>query len=158
VENPFFGEIHDGQLAEANVQVGLLLRPYPQFGQVTSTSSDWAASRYNALQVKLEKRYAKGISVLASYTYSKSMDNSSGNLVGGEMWSTSAVQDWNNLKSEWSTSALDQTHRFVASAMYALPWGQRRDGALGWFLAGWETGANRLYIHGRAAGHQRICS
>jgi hypothetical protein len=107
--------------------------------------------------VKLEKRYPKEIPVLASYAYSKSMDNSSGNLIGGEAWSTSAVQDWNNLKSEWSTSVLDQTHRFVAGAMYALPSGQRRKGA--WMLPR-RMGDRRyrLYVHGRGAGHQRFCS
>ena len=136
-----FRSIQTGQLAATSVQVGLLLRPYPQFGQVTSTSSDWAASRYHALQLKLEKRYARGLAVLGSYTYSKLMDNSSGNLVGGEILSNGAVQDWNNLKAEWSTSVLDQTHRFVASVFYALPWGQRRQGALKWLLGGWETGA-----------------
>jgi hypothetical protein len=141
VANPFFGEIPSGDLAGKTVQVWRLLRPYPQFGQVTSRSAGWSGSRYHALQVKLEKRYAKGFAVLASYTYSKLMDDASGNLVGGEVLSNGTTQDWNNLKSEWSTSALDQTHRVVLSAIYALPWWKHRKGVVGLFLDGWETGA-----------------
>jgi hypothetical protein len=141
VANPFFGEIHTGDLTASTVPVWRLLRPYPQFGQVTSTSAGWSSSRYHALQVKFEKRSAKGFAVLAAYTYSKLMDDSTGNLVGGEVLTNGTVQDWNNLKSEWSTSVLDQTHRLVFSAMYALPSWKRRQGVVGWSLSGWETGA-----------------
>jgi hypothetical protein len=75
VPNPFYGQIAIGPLASQTVARALLMRPYPQFQDVTSSANSWGSSNYNALQVKVEKRYAKG-SRLGSYTYSKAMDTS----------------------------------------------------------------------------------
>ena len=69
------------------------------------------------------------------------MDDSSGVLVGGEMFSNAVVQNWNNLRSDWSTSVLDQTHRLILSGIYEWAfWNRRRGGLMGLLLSGWETG------------------
>src|SRR5262249_8961276 len=137
VVNPFFGQINLGPLSDDTVQRAQMLRPYPQFGHVTSTSAGWSNSRYHALQVKMEKRFARDLAVGASYTWSKLMDDSSGNLIGGELFAPGTTQDWNNLRSEWATSVLDQTHRLVWNAIYALPWWKRWRGVPGRLLGGW---------------------
>ncbi|HEX4594167.1 MAG TPA: TonB-dependent receptor, partial [Bryobacteraceae bacterium] len=45
-------------------------RPYPTFGNITVDSAS-ASSTYTALQLSLEKRFSKGLSFLAGYTWSK---------------------------------------------------------------------------------------
>src|SRR5207249_182905 len=80
VGNPFAGQIKIGPLASPTVTRAQLLRPYPQFQDVISSAASWASSTYNALQIKLEKRYANRFTVTASYTYSKMMDYTTGVL------------------------------------------------------------------------------
>ncbi|HEV2645842.1 MAG TPA: carboxypeptidase regulatory-like domain-containing protein [Acidobacteriaceae bacterium] len=92
-------------------------------------------SEYNGLQVKVEKRYENGLSVLASYTYSKSLG----------IGDTAGIQDQANIAAEKSVTNTDQRHHFVGSAVYSLPFGRGQkfgstwnrwiDGALG----GWSV-------------------
>jgi hypothetical protein len=58
-----------GQSTIANTQARRL---YPQFGQINNTLSAFSAN-YNAMQVVVNRRYAKGFSVLGSYTWSKAL-------------------------------------------------------------------------------------
>ena len=58
-----------GQSTIANTQARRL---YPQFGQINNTLSAFS-SNYNAMQVVVNRRYAKGFSVLGSYTWSKAL-------------------------------------------------------------------------------------
>ncbi|MEO8736166.1 MAG: TonB-dependent receptor, partial [Edaphobacter sp.] len=60
VANPFYGKISQGTLQNATVTQNQLLRPYPQYGSVTNTGSYQGFSNYNALQMKVEKRFPKG--------------------------------------------------------------------------------------------------
>ncbi len=151
VPNPFYGQITGGALAAKTVPEALLLVPYPQFTGVTSDLTNWAGSRYNALQVKLEKRFAKGFSMLASYTWSKMMDQSTGPF-SGETLGGGAIQDWNNLKAEWSPSQLDQTHRLVANVIYELPFMRSQKGVFGHILGGWELGILGTFYSGSPLG------
>ncbi len=139
--NPFLGRIAVGALSADTVAAAQLLRPFPHFRQVTSTAAGWSSSRYHALQVKLEKRHSRGFGALLAYTYSKVMDDSSGNLVGGEALLNGTIQNWNNLRADWSTSALDQTHRVVLGFVCAPPWWKGERGVRGRLFGGWEAGA-----------------
>ena len=140
VPNPFLGQIAVGNLAQPTVARAQLLRPYPQFDAVTAQNTGWAASNYHALLTKLEKRYASGLSILFSHTYSKQMDYGSGPFAG-ETVGGSSTQDNTNLRAEWSPSTLDQTHRFIANAVYELPFFKTRGGFTGRALGGWQLGA-----------------
>ena len=55
VNNPFYGQIAAGASASATVSRAQLLRPYPQFTNVTSAVADWAATNYHALQEKWKR-------------------------------------------------------------------------------------------------------
>ena len=90
--NPVYGQIAVGTLASSQIPYAQLLRPYPQFTGVTADLSDWAASRYDALEVKIEKRYARGLNLLAAYTWSKNMDQGIP-LFNGESLGGYGVQD-----------------------------------------------------------------
>ncbi len=139
VPNPFLGQIAVGTLAQPTVTRAQLLRPYPQFDGVTSQQSSWAASSYHALLTKIEKRYASGLSILFSHTWSKQMDYGAGPFAG-ETVGASSIQDNYNLLAEWSPSTLDQTHRFIANAVYELPFYKTKSGVAGRVLGGWQLG------------------
>src|SRR5581483_8505336 len=75
VANPFYGIISNGALASKTVARGQLLRPYTQYTGVTVLSPTIGNSTYHSLQLKVEKRFSKGISLLASYTNAKIIDD-----------------------------------------------------------------------------------
>lgn len=151
VPNPFYGQIAVGTLAAKTVSQAQLLLPYPQFLGVTAVNSNVASSTYHALQVKVEKRYAGGLTILGSYTYSKLMDLAAGSW-SGETLGGATVQDWNNLAAEWSPSLLDQTHRFSLSVVYQLPFLRAHKGPISRVLGGWELGLIASYFSGGPLG------
>ena len=124
---------------------------------MTSSAADWASSNYEALQVKLEKRFHKGFTLVASYTYSKMMDYATG-VFNGESVGTatsdtnSGTQNWNNLKAEYSPSAIDQTNRFVINGIYELPFLRSQKGVIGHILGGWEIGGIGSFYSGGPLG------
>jgi hypothetical protein len=93
------------------------LRPFPSYGNIIQYQSQ-AASNYNALEVKLDKRFSHGLSSLISYTYGKSLDDSSG-------YNGTAEQN-GNLGRDYGHSDFDVSQRIVVSSIYKLPFG--RDG------------------------------
>lgn len=140
VPNPFYGQIAVGTLAAKTVSRAQLLRPYPQFQAVTSRNAPWASSNYHALQMKVEKRYAKGLTLMGSWTFSKLMDYGTGPW-GGEALGGGGIQNWNDLKSEWAVSTVDQTHRVVLNGVWAMPFFQKNQGIVHHVLGGWEVGS-----------------
>ncbi len=150
VPNPFYGQIATGQLSEPTVSQAQLLRPYPQFVEITS-ETNWPQSHYNALEVMLEKRYGGGLSLQVAYTWSKMMDQDSGNF-SGETLGGGAVQNWNNLKAEMSTSLLDQTNRLVGDVIFALPFYRSQSGLVGHLLGGWLISSLPSFISGDPLG------
>ena len=138
VPNPFFGQISAGILSSATVSRAQLLRPYPQFDGVTSASAGIANSTYHSLIAKFEKRFSRGFSFLGSYTYSKNIDLNIGQF-GGENVTAGGVQDYNNLRNEYSPSATDQTHRFIANAVYELPFLRSQKSFAGRLFGGWQA-------------------
>jgi hypothetical protein len=151
VTNPFFGQIAVGTLAQRTVARAQLLRPYPHFDGVASQSAGWASSRFHALETKVEKRYASGLSVLASYTFSKLLDYGAGPFAG-ESLGASAFQNWTNLAAEWSTSTLDQTHRYIMNAVYEFPFFRQTHGAANKLLGGWQVGGIWMGFSGGPLG------
>ena len=149
--NPFYGQIVSGVLAARTVAKAQLLRPYPQFDGVTSVVANWASSKYHALQVKLEKRYAKGFVFLSSYTYSKLLDVSTGPF-SGESLGGGNLQNFHNQRADYGVSSLDQTHRLIVSTVYALPFFVRQGGWLGHALGGWEAGIVGSFYSGSPLG------
>ncbi len=78
-------------------------------------------SNYNALQVKVDRRYANGWSVLAAYTYAHSLDNGPAPF---NLKSTSAPQSPFNLEPEYATSSADLKHNVTLSCQIDLPFGR----------------------------------
>jgi hypothetical protein len=80
-----------------------------------------ATSNYNALEVRVQRRYANGFSLLTSYTYSKSIDIGDSSLVGDLL-----LRDARNVKWERSLASSDIRNNFVTSVLYDLPFGHGR--------------------------------
>jgi len=105
------------------------------------TMESRAQSNYHALQVKVNKRWADGLSFLGTYTWSKSMDDSVG------YWPNSGVsqlpQDSRNYE-EYSLSDWDMRHRFTFNYVWELPVGRGRrlltdaHPVLDHILGGWQ--------------------
>jgi hypothetical protein len=148
VDNPFFGVITDPNsiLSSQQVQYRRLLVPYPQFTSVSTEPQLIANSIYHGLQLVAEKRYSNGLQFLASYTWSKSIDDSS-NADQNITWlgSFDSLQDPNKPYLERSLSTFDIPHVFQLSYSYDLPIGRGRP-FLGnmprWaelIIGGWKT-------------------
>jgi outer membrane receptor protein involved in Fe transport len=151
VTNPFYGQIATGQLAQPTVSRGQLLRPYPQFLDITAANQSGTSSRFNALEVMLQQRLSHGFSLQLAYTWSKMLDQGAGNF-GGETLGGSVIQNYYNLSSEMSISTLDQTNRVVGSIIYQLPFFQSQHGLGGRLLGGWTISALPSFVSGGPLG------
>ena len=85
-----------------------------------------ANSSYHAMEASLKKRFSHGISFLASYTYSKSIDDASSfNMTGSASKPVAGENDLAqnpfNLAAERGRSMFDSRHRFVGSYQWSLP-------------------------------------
>lgn len=111
--------------------------PYPNMPPYLYGNDNGFQSTYNALQVQLIQRELRGLSYHVNYTYSKTMDLTSGiNLIDGE---PNLIQDPHNPYQEYGLAASDQTHRFVATYAYQVPNNLFHVHALNWLLTGWMT-------------------
>jgi hypothetical protein len=104
-----------------------LAAQFPYLGSILVLSNLYK-SNYNGLQATLQQRTAHGLSFLASYTYSHSLDDDSYNI--GQF----LPQDSRNPALEYASSDFDIKHRFTVSVTYAIP-GKKAPGQL---LQGWE--------------------
>ena len=118
------------------------LEPFPQITSITTAQENVGQSSYNALYAKLQRSYSKGLTLLASYTWSKSMTNADGTLVnilaGG-------FQNPFNPKGEISVSAQDYRNVFALSYVYDLPFGRgkaflNKSRVLNEIVGNWKVG------------------
>jgi hypothetical protein len=121
--------------------------PYPQFPNgVTTEVPPIANSIYHALQITAEKRYSNGLQFLASYVWSKSIDDASAQD-DNTTWlgSFSSLVDPNKPWMERSLSTFDIPNVFQFSYTYDLPVGRgkmllgKMPGFLDEIIGGWKT-------------------
>lgn len=124
VANPFFGIIRTGALSGPTVPRRQLLLPYPQYTSVFRNFPMAASSIYHGMALKVERRMSSGVTVLGSYTWSKQIDDSSGQE--GFLDRAGGIQNFYNRRAERALSSFDTPHRLVASAVYDLPVGRGR--------------------------------
>jgi hypothetical protein len=96
--------------------------------------------------VKVEKRFSHGLSLLASFTGGKLIDDASSNNTGN--FNTNGTsQDANNRASDRSLSTADVSKRLVISGVYSLPFGHKQRFGANWngitdaLLGGWQANA-----------------
>ncbi len=116
--------------------------PLQQAGLPTWTNNAWA--NYNALTITLRHRLANGFSFDFNYTWSHSIDNSSG-AESGAGTSGAILQDAFNVNAFAGSSDFDMRHNITADALYELPFGKGRkffkgaNRVVDAFIGGWET-------------------
>src|SRR4029450_12098281 len=92
------------------------LVPYPLLGPIEYRENN-ANSMYNGGELSVEKRFSKGLSFRAAYTFSKSIDEAQEHLAAGG--TGSFTQNPANLLGERrGPSDFDVRHRFGMVALY----------------------------------------
>jgi hypothetical protein len=112
---------------------------YSSVGEIASIAN----SSYNALEASLRKRFSHGLSFLASYTWSHSIDDvSSFNITGSASQPVAGENDLAqnpfDLAAERGRSMFDARHRFVLSYQWSLPFLQHSDNWYGHVLGNWQ--------------------
>jgi hypothetical protein len=137
----------DSQYGNPTLPLLNLLRPYPQFdGDFEGLPLLEAASWYNSLQVRFQKRTTHGISFEGNYTFSKLEDDSSvgANAFVGTL-NNGNPQQLDQLDKEWGISANDTPQRLAAAMVVDLPVGRGRwigndmNRAFDVFVGGWSV-------------------
>jgi hypothetical protein len=150
IPNPFASLITDpnssiGSNAPSILYYQLLL-PYPQFTSVSTEPQLIANSIYHSLQLSAEKKYSNGLQLLATFVWSKSIDDaSSGDTNVSWAQSFDSLQDPNRPELERSLSTFDIPYVIQFSYSYDLPVGHGK-AFLGnmprWadaIIGGWKT-------------------
>lgn len=115
--------LNENQPGVANGAYGA--KPYANFSTITEYASD-GFSTYNALWVTLNKQVSHGFQFSASYTFSKSLDESSLDVANA------FPQNSYDLRADYGASDYDARNRFVLSGLYTLPFTNNRA------VSGWE--------------------
>lgn len=166
VPNPFAGLLPGTGLNGANVARSQLLRPYPQFTSIQA-SETIGSSSYHALQTRIERRMAKGVTVQAGYSWSRSIMQAG---TASNPGTSGFLNDFDETP-ERVISPWDREHTFSSSGLIELPFGRDRRYGRSWrgvknlALGGWQvsyifkmqSGAplgfgNFLFASGRSIG------
>ena len=151
IPNPFFGLLPTtaaAALQGQNIVRERLLRPYPQFDAVNTTTNE-GRSWYNALQLNLQRRFSSGFTVGSTYTYSKATE-------AIEFLNAGDADPWKGV------SAIDVPHRLTVNGIFELPFGRgRRYGAdttavVDGIIGGWQLSGIYTYQSGFPIGFGNI--
>jgi len=128
----------------ANGQGSNSQRPFPNSGGASNVLNQ-GQSMYNSLQTKLEKRMSHGYNLLATYTWSHSLDDVDTPL-GSSGDSGQVSSNLVPFKHDWSQSPWDTRHRFTFNALYEIPFGKGRkflndNAILDTLVGGWSVNA-----------------
>jgi hypothetical protein len=142
VSNPYFGQIPaSSSLGGATIAQQQLLRPFPRFTTVALFRDNVGNSKYNAVAAKLEKRISHGLTLTASYTFSKLLDDASTvfsqTIFTGPVLSTTGAADAYNRHLEKDVSTGDIPRVFALGWVYDIP---RLWKISGWQIAGLVRG------------------
>ena len=114
-------------------------RPFQGFNNINTTKSI-GNSTYHSLQMKAERRAAKGLTLIGAYTWSKSLSNADISSVGGGTF-LGGIQDYFNLAGSKAPSIFDIRHRLSIAAIYDVPlFVDSRNAWVRGLLGGWQLG------------------
>jgi Carboxypeptidase regulatory-like domain len=141
-----------GYFTSATIQKNSLLRAFPELNGLTQRNAPAGSSRTDALQVTLQRRFAKGFNLNVGYTRMRAR---TADIFSNEF----------DVSPTWRESNDARPHRLVAGGIYELPFGKGRPfaktGILNHVLGGfqmaatyeWEPGAlldfGNLYYYGK---------
>jgi len=103
------------------------------FGAMTDIFSG-ISSNYNALAVRVNKRFSQNFELNYNYTWSHSLDFGQN---GSTFSDTNDLLDPFNIRNEYGNSIFDVRQRSVLNAVIGTPW--KKEGALGYLVNGWQV-------------------
>jgi hypothetical protein len=115
VANPYFGSIATGgAINGATTTVAQLLKKYSQYTSFLPLFLAGGDNQYDALQVRVSKRFSQGLQLEGSYVWGKNYDNGTNH------------QDSFDPLRDYAVTSYDIHQRFIASYIYDLPFGHDR--------------------------------
>ena len=122
-------------------------KPYPVFGSI-DLYKNTGSNHYNSGQLKVERRFDKGLSFMFSYAYSKNISDGGGDSI----WSTPvpfAPAGYNRGRASY-----DHTHIAATNVVWEVPFGRGRrlggnmNPVANTLIGGWEFSGIYLYNSG----------
>lgn len=152
VANPFRGQLTGTAVrntlnTSSTISREQLLRPYPEFGQVITTTNQ-GYSWYHSLQVSIQKRFSQGYMVAGTYTFSKFMQAS-------EFLNPSDPMPLESI------SDMDSPHRITVSPIWELPFGRGKKAGASLnkvateLISGWQLQGIYAFQSGRPINFQQ---
>jgi Carboxypeptidase regulatory-like domain/TonB-dependent Receptor Plug Domain/TonB dependent receptor len=136
----------------ASATLGQALRLFPQYNNLTNSYEGVGVSNYQALQIKADKRFSNGLTLLVSYAWSKTLtDGGSLNSVFSSQFGSDDV--W-NAKTQYTYSFNDLPNVASIAYVYDLPVGQgkrflNRGGVINQVVGGWSVSGIQQYRSGQ---------
>jgi hypothetical protein len=115
-------------------------RPNPAFARSIQGDKSIGNSNYHSLQLRADRRMARGLNALTAYTWSKCISGPSdigADIGGGSFIGT--MQNIYDMSGERSLCGFDVTQRFVQSLVYDIPFFSGAKPLLRTLLGGWQT-------------------
>ena len=142
VPNPFAGLLPGTNRNGSTIQRQELLRPYPQFGDITENSLGVGKAWYNSLQLIVQKRVSRGLTFTSSYTFSRTMEQD-------EFLNAQDVEPLAMIADQ------DRPHIWQFNGVYQLPFGRDQligrnvSPTLNRLVGGWQFNWNFNWQSGR---------
>ncbi|MDQ1474175.1 MAG: hypothetical protein QOJ99_5655 [Bryobacterales bacterium] len=101
--------------------------PFPDFARASSYDDTVGNAHYNSLQTKYERRFAHGLTALATYTWAKTLTDAGDLLNGGSVggFRAAGIGAW-NIHGDMGLAPFDIRQSFSANGSYELPLGKGR--------------------------------
>jgi hypothetical protein len=150
VTNPYYGQIPlSSSIGTKTVAAAQLLKPYPRFQNVATYRNNSGQTNFNAIEAKVEQRFAYGLTFLFAYTHSKLIDDASSvfssTVLSSPNSSSLIAADTFRPGLERDSSNGDMPNVTSAAVTYELPAGRgHRFGSSAWlqpFVGGWAVNA-----------------
>ena len=109
-----------------------------------------ASSNYHSLQIELRRRFSAGLMFQADYTFAKGLSDAA-DAQGNNQSTLENFRTFRNKRLDYRRLSDDQRHRFVANALYDLPFGNGRrymsgsNGFVNQVIGGWSIGSIVTY-------------
>jgi hypothetical protein len=157
-QRPAQAELDALTLNLTNLPVGNSFGPYftAGFTNPITAFTPQGNSSYHGLATQVNKRFSKGYQMIAAYTWSHTIDDSTAAL-NSTVTTPRRPQNFDNLRAERASSALDHRHRFTLSMVYESQWFLRADNWLlknlvgNWVVSGTYTAQTGSWATFRSA-------
>jgi hypothetical protein len=117
-------QIPPSLLGPGNAAQNRARRPFPQFSNVMVEGPTIGVINYHAFALRAEKRFTHGMNLLATYTWSKNLDNT--DSIQGLGDEGSPYSNFYNRRADYGPSVNDIRHRITWSSVYQIPYGKGR--------------------------------